>query len=511
MPLLDLRELVQFEPSPTNASLTNINGVNFNLTALKYFNYTLYSNFTISNKSKCYIIRDNFKPHMFSNGSWVNATTCYFPYYAIGGRGVASIVFAVFFTISIMFTLVNLRKHGRLYLREDKRFRVIGRRWQWYWMCFVAACAMISTLTGIDVDRYYLQQIPIILQSFFYVLMFPGTLAMVWEATRHWGSWQERQIVDRDPYGLPQDDRRSRTEFFLPLVFYFFAWLNFFLTIPRSWTPLQKQNTPEQKNDIARPAATGVREKAGAIIGAIAWFVICFSLYHSLKHYKPRTTGFWRNIDSFCHYCPTKLFLAILVLAIRVGYGIASAWLWNITIFQDDVEVGWPFGLGYGSTLLIIIVFEVAGFMEENEDKILIQQRRERGMQFDNELGYVRKPNWWKRNFADMYKSDDQRLRSMAGEVGGGPATTSRVSRNLELGNMTVRNRSRSRPNEDPFRDQSPRSDSYSESGGRLGAHLNPHRNNSDDGLSTMTGQTLTAAETTENAQPQQIRSMLDI
>jgi hypothetical protein len=87
---------------------------------------------------------------------------------------------------SIMFSLVNLRKHGRLFLREDKRFRVVGRRWQWYWMCFVAACAVISCLTGIDVDRYYLQDIPIILQGFFFSLMLPGTLAMVWEATRHW-------------------------------------------------------------------------------------------------------------------------------------------------------------------------------------------------------------------------------------------------------------------------------------------------------------------------------------
>jgi hypothetical protein len=53
-------------------------------------------------------------------------------------------------------------------------------------MVFVAACGMISTITGVDVDRYYLQELPIVLQSFFFLLMVPGTLAMVWEATRHW-------------------------------------------------------------------------------------------------------------------------------------------------------------------------------------------------------------------------------------------------------------------------------------------------------------------------------------
>jgi Protein of unknown function (DUF2434) len=240
MGLINMRELLQF-PSGDNSSDTVVNGVHFNLTALNLYNYTIYSNNTISNASNCYLIFDYYQPHMFENGSWVNGTSCYEPYYHIHGRGISSIVFGSLFMASIMFSLVNLRKHGRLFLREDKRFRVVGRRWQWYWMCFVAACAVISCLTGIDVDRYYLQDLPIILQGFFFSLMLPGTLAMVWEATRHWyvpfiqhldrltnfkrGSWQERQICDRDPVLLPQDDRRGKTEFWMPLVFYLFAWL----------------------------------------------------------------------------------------------------------------------------------------------------------------------------------------------------------------------------------------------------------------------------------------------
>jgi hypothetical protein len=185
MGLINVRDLLQF-PTGDNSSDTIINGVHFNLTALNLHNYTIYSNGTISNASKCYLIFDNYKPYMFANGSFVNGTNCYAPYYGIKTRGATSIVFAVLFAASIVFTLVNLRKHGRLFIREDKRFRAIGRRWQWYWMCFVAACGIISCLTGVDVDRYYLQSIPIILQSFFFSLALPGTLAMVWEATRHW-------------------------------------------------------------------------------------------------------------------------------------------------------------------------------------------------------------------------------------------------------------------------------------------------------------------------------------
>lgn len=186
MGLLNVRELLPFPSNGDNSTDTIINGVHFNTTALEHWNYTLYSNNTLSNNSKCFIIFEKYQPHFLSNGSWINATTCYVPINGIGTRGKVGITFAALFTATVMFTLINLRKHGKMYLREDKRFRIIGRRWQWYWMLFVAGCAMISTITGIDIERNYLQSTAIILQSFFYSLMFPGTLAMVWEATRHW-------------------------------------------------------------------------------------------------------------------------------------------------------------------------------------------------------------------------------------------------------------------------------------------------------------------------------------
>lgn len=84
---------------------------------------------------------------------------------------------------------------------------------------------MISCVTGIDVDRDYLQGTAIILQSLFFFCTGQATVAAVWEAVRHWGSWQERQYVDRDPFGLKQDDKRGKAEFYMPLVFYSFAFM----------------------------------------------------------------------------------------------------------------------------------------------------------------------------------------------------------------------------------------------------------------------------------------------
>jgi Protein of unknown function (DUF2434) len=186
MGLINLRDLISFPTNGDNTTDTVINGVHFNLTALRYWNYTLYSNNTISNTSSCYIIFDQYQPSMLSNGTWINGTTCYVPIFGLKERGKLGVAFATIFAVGILPTLLNLRKHGTQHLREDKRFRIIGRRWQYYWMLFVAGCGIISTLTSLDVDRDYLQQIAIVLQSLFYFLMVPGALAMVWEATRHW-------------------------------------------------------------------------------------------------------------------------------------------------------------------------------------------------------------------------------------------------------------------------------------------------------------------------------------
>ncbi|KAF2144633.1 uncharacterized protein K452DRAFT_316589 [Aplosporella prunicola CBS 121167] len=528
MPLLDLRELRSF-PSGDNNTDTLINGVHFNLTALKYYNYTVYSNNTISNRSRCYLIFDQYQPTMFSNGSWVNGTSCYVPYYGIKARGAIGIGFAALFAASIMFTLINLRKHGRMFLREDKRFRIIGRRWQWYWMCFVAACGIISTITGVDVDRDYLQQLAIVLQSFFYCLMLPGTLAMVWEATRHWGSWQERQICDRDPFLLPQDDKRGQFEFWIPLVFYMFAWLNFFMVIPRSWTALEYQRSPWQQSHYAQPSATDSRHKAGAIIAFCAWVVIIVSLHHSLHHYRPRTTGLWNRFNTFCHYCPTKLFLYIIILGIRVIYAIASAWIWEINLFKYDVEPGWPYGLGYGTTALLLIMMNIYGYVDENEDRLLIQQRQERGRSADAELGLTKKPHWWAKARGDTHLSPEQRLRALATEGPGGRAALPRA--NVELQSFALPShysipsqagrrstselssddieRAIRRLSEDPFHDPP----LELEEGG-MGARV-VRRGENNDAASTRTADTarsgMTGQTLTENYPPQRVRSMLDI
>ncbi len=69
-------------------------------------------------------------------GTWVNGTTCYVPYYSIQTRGVWSIVFGALFGSYHRVYNDQLDEACRVYIREHKRFRVVGRRWQ-YFGCYL--------------------------------------------------------------------------------------------------------------------------------------------------------------------------------------------------------------------------------------------------------------------------------------------------------------------------------------------------------------------------------------
>lgn len=115
-----------------------------------------------------------------------NGTNCDAPINPIATRAILGIVSSVLFAIGIMLGLTLLRKHGATHLPVEKRFRLVSRRWQWYWLICTAVCGMISGFMAIDVDRNYLQSTALIMQSIFFYVMLPAMLASVWEMTRHW-------------------------------------------------------------------------------------------------------------------------------------------------------------------------------------------------------------------------------------------------------------------------------------------------------------------------------------
>lgn len=225
--LFDAREIIDFPAGdPDNDTETIISGYRFNVSTLEEFGYQLYDNQTISNGSKCYLTFEPYNPiFLFTNGTFQNTTSCYSATEPIGTRGHVAIGVAAAFGIGLCLSITALAKHGRRYLPAERRFYPIGRRWQYYWACFTCAFALISLFTQIDIDRYYIQELPIILHCATWFIMCQGTIAMVWEAIRHWGSWQERQFVDPNHFVYNLNDRRAKIEFWLPMWCYLWIWM----------------------------------------------------------------------------------------------------------------------------------------------------------------------------------------------------------------------------------------------------------------------------------------------
>ncbi|KAK2783331.1 hypothetical protein FQN51_004437 [Onygenales sp. PD_10] len=523
MPLFQVRELLPFPDNPNNATDTVVNNIHFNRTALTHFNYTLYSNGTLSNGSNCWLSFDIYKPHMLSNGTFLNATSCYSPILDVNKRGSTGIAFAVLFAATIMFTLINLRKHGRMFLPSEKRWAPIGRRWQWYWMIFVAACGTISCFMSIDVDRDYLQSLALSLQSFFYYLLLPGLLAAVWEGVRHWGSWQERQTCDRDTFAFSEASTREKQEFYLPLIFYLFAWLTFFMFIPRSWNAIQKQRSHEQTISVAKPSATDARFKSGSLLAVVALLIICYSLGHSVYRYKERPRNPFLRMTYLVTSAPLKFIIVILLVSLRVGFGIASAFSWDISPVKYDGNVGWLYGLGYAPPLLVLVVLNIWGYIDPNEDRALIAQRSERRNSIDAELGIEagkRKPAWWRRlrpENQNLSGTDpDSRLRAMAFEIGGGKPTQRNLERYVEMGTISSAKREETedkgdeeKPSETLHLPRNPFSEQLSPDNNSTlstpGSQVPRHSSNAGSVM------TLSSGETLANPPPQQVRSMLDV
>ena len=294
------------------------------------------------------------------------------------------------------------------------------------------------------------------------------------------GSWQERQIYDRDNFLLRDDDLRARKEFYMPLVFYLFDFMvcfiffvlgsypgqyieymeadeiqNFFMTIPRSWTAIEDQHSPEQQRSSAKPSATDGRFKAGAIFAFCAWLVICYALHHAIHHYHatPQASrSILHSVAKFFRIMPSKFMLVIPFGLVVVGYAFAIAWEWNISPLRSDARPAWFYGLGYSPILLIIVIFQIYGYRDKNEDRILLSKRRDRERAVDAELGFVavRKPDWWSKrsggnsggHHGGGRHDDDEAMNQLKNmihseSVGGGPATHHRVQRALQLRDLS--------------------------------------------------------------------------
>jgi hypothetical protein len=199
---------------------------------------------------------------------------------------------------------------------------------------------------------------------------------------------------------------------------------SFFFTAPRSWSKIPKQGGAEQQNTIAGPIATDVRFKLGSMLLGVAWLVVVYCVQHNLYYYRllshpARSTGRIRigAAATVIRYLPIKYTMAIIVVAVRIAYGVACAFNFQISVLKYNSNALWPYILGYLPCVLVLAIFNIWGFIDKNEDKELIRQRVERGHVADQELGIAQKPNWWSKIHGDAHLDDMSRLRNMVADT----------------------------------------------------------------------------------------------
>ena len=216
---------------------------------------------------------------------------------------------------------------------------------------------------------------------------------------------------------------------------------NFFMVIPRSWSSIEKQRDPVQTEHVARPAATDARFKASAFFSFAAWLTIVFSLHHSIKHYNAGIghDESFRPIHRILSHVPTRCLLTLLLSLIMIAYTAACTFDFSISPLNLHPKLGMMYGLGWGVPFAIIIIFGLWGYIDPNEDRELIKQRRGRDVEANQEFGLVDKSHWWNRWHGQTVANNlPQAIAWNVKQVEEGRSANGAIPNNIEMNNVSA-------------------------------------------------------------------------
>jgi len=209
------------------------------------------------------------------------------------------------------------------------------------------------------------------------------------------------------------------------------------MIVPRPWSAIERQRDPDQARLQAEPVATDARFKVAAFLLFGGWLTTVFSLHHSIKHYKPRNRGVFNRMFGIVRYIPIKFLFTLPLSLLMIGYEAACAFDFSVSPLNYNTNLAIMFGLGWAPIALIFVVYEIAGYFDPNEDRELLRQRRVRGIEADQEIGITKKPHWWSRLHGENRALNiHDRIARNVSEIGGGRATTKNLERGIEMGNM---------------------------------------------------------------------------
>jgi hypothetical protein len=276
----------------------------------------------------------------------------------------------------------------------------------------------------------------------------------------------------------------------------------------------------DQTNLVAAPAATDIRFKLATFLLLGGWLTTVYSLQHSIYHYISYENGIRNRFIAFLRYTPTKFVLTLFLSLVMIGYAAAIAFYFPISPLKLHTKLEFVYPLGWGPIALILFVYEVAGYVDPNEDRELLRQRRIRDVAADEEMGYTRKPRWWSILHGENRNVGVQeRITTNVAEIGGGNPAARGLDRGMEMDDLpspTRYGRNMEHPTEDTEALRTAESVQFSP---RMNTERifrdNPTRSG-DSEASSMTRVESERGESTNStiflsSPPQQVRSMLDV
>ena len=293
------------------------------------------------------------------------------------------------------------------------------------------------------------------------------------------------------------------------------------MVVPRSWTSIEKQRDLTQTLKYAEPMATDPRFKLGALFLFIGWLTTSYSLIHSIKHYKPSTRHL---ISRLLKSMPTKFLLTLPLALITIGYEAAISFEFSISPLKLGTHLGFMYGLGWAPIALILLIYEVAGYKDPNEDRVIIRQRRIRGAEIDAEIGIAMENHWWTQSnhTQDHDMSVQAQIARNVFEVGGGTATAKNTNNSVEMRRVPGRDENNGKSENHPLRRGAEATNNaanmlfpavgYKEESkkGRRTGNDTPHTTLLSWGLDAKRAMSRNSS-TSITASPQKIRSMLDV
>lgn len=110
-----------------------------------------------------------------------------------------------------------------------------------------------------------------------------------------------------------------------------------------------------------------------------------FSLGHSVKHYNPRRRGLHNGVVGLIEFIPIKFLITIPLSLLFVIYEFACSYDFHISPLKLHTDLAYMYGLGWAPIACIVLVYEIAGYIDPNEDEELKRQRRIRNVEVNSE------------------------------------------------------------------------------------------------------------------------------